>query len=130
MTFQETLDRHLTALQTRDLETFVSTLSAAGDLNLIFPNGIRLRTYDEVVDFHKDWFSDPDWSLHAELLSLHESAEMAMVLLLVTYDDVDEDGEPYQLTYYLNLIFALRDGQWLLVHDQNTLIEFEDEDGE
>ena len=128
MTFQETLDLHITAIQNRDLSRFLSTLSATGDLNIIFPNGIRLREYNEIVDFHRDWFDDPDWSLHADLLALQESAAMASALLLITYDDVDEEGEAYQLTYYLNLLFALRESQWLLVHDQNTLVKFADDD--
>ncbi len=55
---------------------------------------------------------------------------MASALCLVTYKDVDEAGEPLQYQYFLNLIFAKQDSQWLLVHDQNTIIDLADEEAD
>jgi hypothetical protein len=39
---------------------------------------------------------------------------------------VDEAGVAVQFQYFLNLIFAKQGNQWLLVHDQNTIIDAQD----
>ena len=123
MSFQIMLKTHLAALQGRDLPTFLSTLTAGPDLSLISPNGTLIATRADVVRFMEGWFADPDWRMEYEVLRVVETAAMGFAILLVDYTDLDSTGQPYALRYYLQLIFALEDGQWRLVHDQNTIIK-------
>ncbi|MCB0184074.1 MAG: hypothetical protein KDE31_07415, partial [Caldilineaceae bacterium] len=71
------------------------------------------------------WFADQEWQMTTELVNTQVSSEMASALLLVNYADVDEDGHPVQFQYFLNLIFAKRNGKWLVIHDQNTIIDID-----
>jgi hypothetical protein len=64
--------------------------------------------------------------MSVELVNQRETPVMASALCLVTYDDVDEAGVAVQFQYFLNLIFAKQGNQWLLVHDQNTIIDAQD----
>lgn len=130
MRFQQTLERHLQAVQDRDLKTFLATIADDGSLTMILPNGSLLDSYEEIVELHEEWFADPDWQLTTELINKHASSEMASALLLVNYQDVDEAGGSVQFQYFLNLIFANRSGKWLLIHDQNTIIDMEFEESE
>ncbi|MEZ4865912.1 MAG: nuclear transport factor 2 family protein [Caldilineaceae bacterium] len=130
MTFQQALQRHLTAIQEHDIDTFLETIVADGTLSLILPNGDYLDDYQEIVELHQEWFADPEWRMTTELITQHESDAMASALLLVNYEDVDEEGEAVQFQYFLNLIFVKQGDQWLVVHDQNTMIELTDEDGD
>ena len=123
MTFQQSLQRHLAAIQDRDIDTFLDTIAPDGRLTLIMPNGSLWQSYDDIAELHQDWFSDPDWRMTTELIATHESAEMASALMLVNYADVDEEGEPVEFQYYLNLLFAKQEDKWLVVHDQNTMID-------
>jgi len=123
MTFQQSLQRHITAVQERDLETFLDTIANDGSLTLIMPNGSLWQDYDDITELHQEWFSDSDWRMTTELITSQESAEMASALLLVNYEDVDEEDEPVQFQYYLHLLFAKRGDKWLVVHDQNTMID-------
>lgn len=130
MTFQQALQRHLTAVQERDLATFRETIASDGSLALILPNGSYLDEYQEIIEMHQEWFADPEWRMSVELVNQRETPVMASALCLVTYDDVDEAGAAVQFQYFLNLIFAKQGNQWLLVHDQNTIIDTADADGE
>jgi len=127
-TFQQALQRHLAAVEARDLDTFLDTIANDGSLTLILPNGSYLDDYQEIVELHQEWFADPQWRMTTELVATHESAEMASALSLVTYEDVDEEGQPVELQYFLNLLFAKQDNKWVVVHDQNTITDLMDED--
>ena len=122
-TFQETLSTHLAAMQAHDFAAFLATLTSAPELSLIMPNGRFTGGRAEAVATLEQWFADPDWRIAFETVRTLETAELAMALLHATYDDLDPSGQPYQLRYYLQLLFARQDGQWRLVHDQNTLIQ-------
>ena len=127
MTFQQALQRHLTAVQEHDLDTFIDTIASDGSLAMILPNGNYLDEYQAIVELHQEWFADPEWRMSVELVNQRETPAMASALCLVTYEDVDEAGEPVQFQYFLNLIFAKQGNKWLLVHDQNTIIDLADD---
>jgi len=125
MSFQKALERHLQAIQEHDVQAFLATVAQDGNLTVILPNGNLLDNFDEIAELHQEWFADPEWQMTTELIKTHERKEMASALLLVTYEDVDEEGEPIQFQYFLNLIFAKYGDEWLVIHDQNTLIDLE-----
>ncbi|MDJ0757056.1 MAG: hypothetical protein QNJ45_26225 [Ardenticatenaceae bacterium] len=127
MTFSKTLTVHLDAIQNRDLETFTGTLAADGKLTIILPNGSFMNQFEEIVEFHRQWFADPDWSLILEEISRWQTEHVGSVVYRVIYNDLDPDGKPYHLRYLLNLTFIYQEGRWLLVHDQNTMLS--DEEG-
>ena len=122
MTFIETLHTHLQAIQQRNIDTFLATLTKDESLSVILPNGTLFETRTAFVEFTRQWFADPDWQMTVELLRTVETAEMGLALLSVVYADLDPKGEPYELRYYLTLVFAQQEGVWRLVHDQNTLL--------
>ena len=121
MSIEQVLDFHLNSVKNRDLDAFSSTLVQDDRLTLIMPNGNALFGYDAIVDFHKNWFADPDWTLQTTLLKLLQADTSATALLEVTYHDLDASAQPYQLSYLLSLTFIQHDGEWRLLFDQNTL---------
>jgi len=122
MNFTETLHTHLQAIQRRDIDPFLATLTTDEAMSVILPNGTLIETRSAFVAFTRDWFADPDWRITTDVVHTIETSEMGVALLSVTYDDLDQHGQPYQLRYYLSLVFAKQQGQWRLVHDQNTLL--------
>ncbi|SHJ20062.1 YybH family protein [Lutispora thermophila] len=120
MNFKEVLNLHLKAIENKDLETFITTISKE-DVTLIMPNGTLINGREEFIEFHKDWFSDKDWTLNYEILKIEEGEEASFALLKVNYKDIDFNGNEYSLNYYLTLLFKKIDGEWGLIYDQNTL---------
>ncbi|MCB0063599.1 MAG: nuclear transport factor 2 family protein [Caldilineaceae bacterium] len=125
MSFEQALERHLQAVKEHDLAAFRATIATDGSLTMILPNGNLLDSYDEIIELHEEWFADQEWQMTTELINTHVSSEMASALILVNYSDVDEDGHPVQFQYFLNLLFANRNGKWVVIHDQNTIIDID-----
>ena len=120
--FRAALDNHLKMVTSRDLEGFKATLTKGDDLKVIFPNGSELPSTKDVVAFHSEWFQDKDWIMEPDVVKVIEGSDKATALIKYAYRDHAE-GPPR--SSWLVLVFALEDGEWRLVHDQNTRIDGE-----
>ncbi|WP_152655547.1 DUF4440 domain-containing protein [Oceanobacillus sp. CFH 90083] len=122
MDFHQALERHMQAMTQKDMKSFADTIHRK-DVTLILPNGKLIQDREEFIQFNQDWFSDPDWKMTYDLVKTRESEGMAFALLLIHYDDLDENGNPYHQDYYLHLVFEKEKDEWLLIYDQNTFIQ-------
>jgi ketosteroid isomerase-like protein len=120
VTFDEALNRHLTAVRTRDLSTLDDTLH--DEVCVLLPGGALVCGRDAVRQLHHDWFADTGWSISFEPVVRTVVEGTASVLLDVHYTDVDDEGRPVDRDYFLGLTFAAVDGRWLLVFDQNSVV--------
>ena len=119
MTFRETLDKHIRAIQARDLQGLIDTLPA-DELILIMADGQLVRTVREFVELHRDWFQGKTWSLTADPVSVYESPELGVAVLHLDYRDTPAGRPPVQETSYLTLVFRRQGDRWVMVQDQNT----------
>jgi ketosteroid isomerase-like protein len=117
MDFRETLGRHLLAIEQRDLGTLAATV--ADPLILIMADGQLKRSKAEFVDAHRGWFGMTNWQLHAKPVEIYEGGAIGVAVLHLDYR---EEGKRAQESY-LTLVFEKRDGEWLMVQDQNTPIK-------
>lgn len=117
--FRAALDAHLAAISAKDLDAYKRTVTSGEDLYLIFPDGSAIETTEGVFAFHQEWFEDSNWRMEPEVMKVMEGEDMSAALLKYDYRDTPE-GEPRSA--WLVLIFKLEDGEWRLVHDQNTRI--------
>lgn len=117
--FRPTLEKHLSAVQSRDIAALEATLTKTGGLQVIFPNGARVDNTADVMAFHKEWFDDADWVWTPTIDRIIEGETQASAL--VTYTMQDTADGPKRASW-LFLVFQLEDGAWRLVHDQNTSI--------
>ena len=119
MTFRETLDKHLTAIQNRDLDALIATLPD-DELVLVMSDGKVVRTVRDFVDAHRGWFAMPDWELTTDPIHILESADIGVAVLRLDYSDLKPDHSRFHEHSVLTLIFARRNDRWVMVHDQNT----------
>jgi len=115
--FQRTLTAHVDAVQKRDLNGLLDTITAGDRLALIFPNGTMTDTRQAYVDFHRKWFAEKGWTMQMEPVSVLVRSDLGLALMRTTY--TDEAGSRQGL---LTLTFAREQGRWRLVFDQNTRI--------
>jgi len=121
MDFKTALKRHLDAIINRDLAAFAEFLCPKRKCVVILPHGAYIEGYDEILDFHKEWFADTDWRMDIKEIDVSEIGGTGYALLDITYHDLNELGEPYVMHYFLSLLFENVDGKWILLRDQNTL---------
>jgi uncharacterized protein (TIGR02246 family) len=121
--FRAAVETHLAAIVARDLDALLPTLTRGDALTMIAPNGTSFDTRQQFVDFHRQWFAtDDDGRYDAEIVRVIESPALGHALIKYRYGFTDPRGEPQAIESWLALTFALQDGAWRLVFDQNTAL--------
>lgn len=117
MSFGEALQRHLRAIQERNLEALADTL-APDELVLIMADGKLVRSTREFLEAHRGWFAMENWTLDVQPVKTFEAADLAVAVLRLEY----REPPATRSESFLTLVFQRRDGKWLMVQDQNTPI--------
>ena len=119
--FDKALQEHLDAIANRDIEAFKSHLTHGDKLYTIVQNGHAFTTPSELIAIHEQWFSDLNWIWEGSVVHKVVGQDMAMALVKYQYRSKAED-EPFS-TWLID-IFQLQGGQWRIVHDQNTAVDY------
>ena len=118
--FENFLNFHFESIQNRNLEQYASTLFQSPKTSLIMLNGEEVQGYENIVNFHKKWFQDPDWSLTFSKRKVVVEGSTAVTLLDIHYKDKDENGKDVEFSYMLNIVFIKTESEgWKLLYDQN-----------
>lgn len=119
--FKPTLEKHLTAIKSRNLEELLSTVSDS--VTLILPDGERLDSKSSFSELHRSWFADPDWTIEMVPLKIIEARDLGCALVKYNYSELNSLGMEVSTRHtYLQLVFKNEKQGWKLVHDQNTRI--------
>jgi len=119
--FKSAVEAHLKSILERDFSAFSEFLHPSHNCIVIFPNGGMIEGFENVLNFHKEWFQDLDWRMDAKIVDIFAVNNIGYALLDVVYHDFDQDGKPYDIKYFLSLLFIKADDKWILLRDQNTL---------
>ena len=112
-----TVGAHTAAIDARDLDALMATVTAGDSLTLIFPDGTTLLTREQYRDFRVGWFANSSWTMAMQPVSQTVRDGLGVALLRTTYTDAAGPRGAM-----LALTFAPEDGAWRLVFDQNTRI--------
>ena len=119
--FDTALQQHFSAISNRDIETFKSHLTRGDTLYTIVQSGHAFTTPSESIHLHEQWFKDPNWIW--EGIVVHKVVGEDMAMALVRYDyRAKADVEPFST--WLTYVFQLQEGQWRIVHDHNTALDY------
>jgi ketosteroid isomerase-like protein len=122
--FRSAVEAHVAAVARRDMDALLPTLTTGNDLVMIAPNGFKFHTRQQYIDFHRQWFATNDaGKLDPEIIHLIESPSLGHALIRYRYTSKDSTGTAQGMVSWLALTFALEQGAWRLVFDQNTAIE-------
>jgi len=119
--FDAALQQHFDAIANRDIEAFKSHLTNSETLYTIVQNGYAFTTPSETIDIHRQWFQDPNWTWDATVVHKIVGEDVAMAL--IKYEYCPKPDLPAFSTW-LTYIFQLQEGQWKIVHDQNTALDY------
>lgn len=115
MSFTSALERHLNAIATHDFDEFVATVEPS--VRLVGTEGNVLEG-GAAFDAHRQWFADPSWRLHGEVLFTEQARDSGWALARVRY----ERGATLS-NFLLFLLFRCdAAGVWKLAYDQGTPI--------
>ncbi len=103
-TFRETLKAHLDAILNRDLDGLLANLPE-DEVVLVMADGTLVRSVGEFAEAHRGWFASKTWTTDFEEVEEFESENLAVVTLLLDYQDLPEAAEPIRQRSYLTLVF-------------------------
>lgn len=118
-----TLDRHLAAIEARDLDALLDTVTTGEALTLILPDGRVLSTREQYRRLHVDWFAEDGWRMLFEVRDVREFGDTGIALVhYLSQQRQDDGGYATRREALLSLVFAREQGEWRLVYDQNTVV--------
>lgn len=119
--FDDALQAHFDAIANRDLDSFKSHLTHGNTLYTIVQNGHAFTTPDEAIAIHAAWFKDPNWIWEGKAIHKVVGDDMAMALVKYDYRPKPKDAP---VSTWLVYVFELQNGEWRIIHDQNTALDF------
>ena len=119
--FDAALKQHFAAIANRDIEAFTSHLTRGKTLYTIVQNGYAFTTPSENIEMHKQWFQDPNWTWNAKVVHKVVGKDVAMALIKYEYRP-NPEATPFST--WLTYVFQLEEGQWRIIHDQNTALDY------
>ena len=119
--FHTALQQHFDAIANRDLEAFRGHMTGGKTLYTIVQNGHAFTTPEEIIAIHEEWFKDDRWTWEGSVVHSVVGEDMAMALVKYRYQ-ARPDGTPFET--WLTYVFALENGEWKIIHDQNTALDF------
>jgi ketosteroid isomerase-like protein len=109
------------AISRRDIEAFKSHLGRGDTLYTIMQSGHALTTPAETVRLREQWFKDPNWIWEGTVVHKVVGEDMAMALVKYQYRAKADDA-PFST--WLTYVFQVQEGQWRIVHDHNTALDY------
>jgi len=119
--FDAAVRAHLESIANRDIDAFAAHLTRGETLYTIVQNGHAFTTPAELVAIHEQWFADPGWTWQGEVVHRVVGEDMGMALIRYEYR-ASENDPPFAT--WLVYVFQLQDGEWRIVHDQNTALDY------
>jgi len=108
--FEEIIKLHIKSITERNLTTYLQFLHPSHNCIVILPNGRMIEGYDDILNLHKEWFEDLDWSMDAQIVDLFSDENTGYALLDVIYHDIGQDyNAPIKLDRKI-LDFKIDDG--------------------
>lgn len=119
--FDQAIQAHFDAISNRDIEAFKKHMTQGDTMYTIVQNGHAFKTPAEIIAIHEEWFKDKNWIWEGSVVHKIVGEDMAMALVKYDYRAKAEDTP---LSTWLIYVFQLQEGEWRIVHDQNTSLDF------
>lgn len=118
---EETYQRYVRALQSRDIDALFGTLSATG-VDFVTSRGQLLTSLDEYRAYHGEWFKSDDWTIDFQVEKREERGDCAYILTVWTYREQPKEGPLYTSRGVTTFLFVRENGAWKLKLDAVTPI--------
>jgi ketosteroid isomerase-like protein len=119
--FDTALQQHFESISNRDIEAFKSHLTRGETLYTVVQNGYAFTTPSETIEIHRQWFQDPSWTWEGSVVHKVVGEDVAMALIKYEYRPKPDAAS---FSTWLTYVFKLEEGQWRIVHDQNTALDY------
>jgi ketosteroid isomerase-like protein len=121
--FREVMQKHLDAVSGKDLTVLASTMSPAGNMQLILPGDEIIASVDSFLAFHEAWFQDTSWTFTTKILNVEVGLQVGMAIIEVVYREPEREGVPYFNRMTVSYTLRKMDGHWYVIKDHASSVE-------
>lgn len=121
--FVAALEKHLDAVERKDLKTLKTTMSPNGKMELIQPSMEVIKGVDGFMKFHEDFFNHPNWSIKFTITSKDVGEKIGVATTETMYREPERNGKPYFSRMTVTYVLEKIDGKWYIIKDQASFIE-------
>ena len=117
------MQKHLTAVSNRDIETLESTLSPDGDMLLILPGTEIIEKASGFLENQSEWFASGDWTFETKILHSEVGETLASAVVEAIYKEAERDGKPYFNRMHISYVLKKNQGKWFVIRDHMVSVE-------
>ena len=120
--FHAAVQAFLGAVKNRDFQAFERYFRTDLEFKAVLPGG---KIFDDVPSFmasQMNWFNGKSGSFDFKVERTEVASDLGAAFAKVSYKDNDVKGNPFALEIYISFLFRRVDGQWFLIHDQNSVL--------
>ncbi len=112
-----TLQKLLTSIENKDLESLKTTMAPTGEMELIIPGRAITYTVDEFVALHQNWFKDTTWTMQTNILNLKVDQNIGFATTDAMYKEPERDGKPYFNHMIVSYVLKKTNNKWYVIKD-------------
>lgn len=121
--FINALEKHLDAVEKKDLKALKATMSPKGNMELIQPNMEVIKRVDGFMRFHEVFFNHPEWSLKFKIISKNVGNKIGIATTEAMYREPERNGKPYFSRMTVTYSLEKNEGKWYVIKDHASFIE-------
>ncbi len=121
--FTSVILKHFSAVENKDLEALKLTMSPKGNMELIQPGIEIINSVDGFLEFHKNFFSIPNWTIKFKLISKNVGTRIGVVTSEVIYKEPERNGKPYSNKLVVTYTLEKIENVWYIIKDHASSIE-------
>jgi hypothetical protein len=121
--FVQVMQKHLDAVSNRDLVALKETMDPNGQMQLILPGSEIIDGVGGFMDYHKEWFAEPDWTFETKILKTEIGTELGMAITEIVYREPLRKPEPYFNRMIVSYDLKKIAGKWYIIKDHASSIE-------
>jgi len=118
--FDRALATHISAIKSRDIKTFESTLTDGDTLLFLLPDGRRSDTRAAFLAAHRQLFAMPGFIFEDTPISEYVGSSVGTATVGVKVTMAGADGTATVNRSVMTLTFQREMGEWRLVQDQHS----------
>jgi len=118
-----TMQKHLTAVSTKNMTALAETLSPNGEMQLILPASEVNDSVAGFLKFHEEWFKSSNWAFETKILNSKVGTQLAMVVVEAIYREPMRNGQPYFNRMTVSYTLEKIDGHWYVIKDHASSVE-------
>lgn len=121
--FARVMKKHLAAVSNKNLDSLKATMAPNGQMQLILPASEIIDGVDGFMDYHKEWFAQPNWTFETKILNSEVGRKIGMAVVEIIYREPEREGKPYFNKMIVSYDLKKFNGVWYVIKDQASSVE-------